>query len=202
MQIIQCHKFVFRISRFAFRKTILLKKGFYELRATSDKRRLSAFTLIELVLAIAIIGLSAMLLGPPLVNAVKGFTMMANRKSALSGARLAMERMFSETILIPSTDDIDTWTGTNFQFDIPTESNISYALNSGNLERSGVILTDDVTSLTFAYYDSSGNTASTKADIKRVGFEIVVNAGTGSGTLKTRTQAFPRRFSSAYDGFE
>lgn len=158
------------------------------------------FTLIELILAVAIIGIVAGFVGPMIYNGVKSYSLVASRKAFASEARHAMSRIEAEAILIPNTDGIDTWTPNVFQFDIPAESNINYSLSGGNLMRSGAILATNVSSLTFIYLDQNGAAAASKSAIRRIGVELVISSAQ-FGSLKVRSQIFPRRFSAAYDGF-
>jgi len=160
------------------------------------------FTLVELVLSIALIALVAFLIAPMFISGVRSYSLVADRKAALAEARLAMDRMTQEIRLIPSTDDITTWDAGQITFNKPTENNITYTLAGGNLTRNGAIMAENVDSLAFSYLDQNGDPAVAKADIERVRFEMVKGAGTGHGNLRVRNQVFPRRFSSAYAGFQ
>ena len=160
------------------------------------------FTIIELVLSVAIIGILAMLVGPMLITGGKGYNVVAKRKAILNESRLAMDRLMAEITHIPTTNDIGTFTATSLTFNTPLENNITYTLSGGNLTRSGVIITSNVSSLAFTYLDADGLATATKANIKRIGVEMAVSAGAGFGTLYIRDQAFPRRFSSAYAGYQ
>lgn len=160
------------------------------------------FTFIEILLTVAIIGIVAGLVASPLMSGIQSYSLVAHRKAALSQARLVMDRFFYEARLISDTGSIDTWTSTALQFDISSESNVAYTLNGTNLERSGVVLADNVSSLVFTYYDMNGAVADSQSEITRIQMEIVVEAGTGMGAIRVRTQVFPRRFASAYAGFQ
>jgi len=169
---------------------------------TDNLKPTQGFTLIELVLSIALIGIMAGLVGPMLTNGIKSYAMVASRKTALGQVRLSMERIAYEIRLIPNTASIDIWTGSAIQFDLPTEANISYSLTGSNLMRSGVVIADNVTVLTFSYYDSSGNPAAAVGDIYRIRFEITQNTGNGFGSITVRNTVFPRRLATAYANFQ
>lgn len=160
------------------------------------------FTLVELVLSIAIVGVLAAVVGPILIGAVKSYALVTNRQATLNSTRLAIERMSSEMKLIPSANSIDIFQASTFQFDTPSENDINYTLSSGNLLRSGAVLVSNVTSLSFAYLDANGAPTATKANIKRISVEMTINAGSGFGTLQLRTQVFPRRFAAYYANFQ
>lgn len=167
-----------------------------------SKKNRSGFTLIEMVLSIAIMAIVAGVVGPIMITGVRSYGLVEKRKSALAQVRLVMDRLSQEVRLIATTNDIDTFTSSTFQFDIPSEANINYTLSGANLTRSGVVMADGVTSISFTYYDSNGNVTATKANIWRIGVEMVLNAGTGYGSIKVRQQIFPRQFFSDYAGYQ
>ena len=160
------------------------------------------FTLVELVLTIALIAIVAGVIAPVLVGGLRSYVMISSQKAALAQVRLAMERMSAEIRLIPDTDSIDTWTSTQFQFDIPSESNVRYRLQSGDLQRGSTDLASNVSNLNFTYLNSGGNPAAAKEDIYRIGVEMTLDAAGGQGSITIRTEVFPRRFSSAYADFD
>jgi prepilin-type N-terminal cleavage/methylation domain-containing protein len=163
---------------------------------------MTGFTIIEMVLSIAIIGVLAMLVGPMLITGGKGFEIVSKRKSVLNETRLAMDRFCAEASLIPTTDDIVTFTAANLEFNTPAENNISYTVSGGSLTRKGAAVATGISNLAFTYLDANGNQTAVKADIKRIGIEFSVSAGASYGTLYIRDQVFPRRFSSAYAGYQ
>lgn len=160
------------------------------------------FTLVELLLSIAILGILAAVVGPVLGTGIRSYALTVNRKVALNSARLAVERITTETRLIATQNDIDTFTSSVFQFDLSTESNINYSLSGGSLQRSGVTLANNATALTFTYLDANGISTATKANIQRIQIELSINAGTGYGSITVRNQVFPRKFFSRYAGFQ
>lgn len=160
------------------------------------------FTIIEMVLSIAIIGVLAMLVGPMLITGGKGFDVVSKRKGVLNEARLAMDRICAEASLIATTGDIVTFTSTNFVFNTPTENNIAYTLSGGNLTRSGTTIASGIANLNFTYLDANGAATAVQANIKRIGIEFSTSAGASYGTLYIRDGVFPRRFSSAYAGYQ
>ncbi len=166
------------------------------------KPRAPGFTLIELVLTIAIMGIVIGLVGPMLYGGVRSYSLVASHKAALAQVHLAMERMTYEIRLIPATANIDTWTASDLQFDLPTEANVRYTLSGTDLQRSGIDLASNVTSLAYTYYDSSGNPAAVVDNIYRICVEMTLSAGEGFGSITVRNTIFPRRFATAYANFE
>ncbi len=158
--------------------------------------------MVEMVLAIAVIGIVAALVGPSLLGGVKGYSIVAKRSGTLNSARLAMERFSQEAALIPSAAAIDTWQALDFQFDISTEDNVRYWLNGSNFQRGAGVLCDGVTSATFTYLDADGAVAANVNDIKRIVLELRLSAGSGTGELRLRTAVYPRQLSNAYADFK
>jgi prepilin-type N-terminal cleavage/methylation domain-containing protein len=79
------------------------------------------FTIVELVLTIAIIGLLSTVVGPIIMNAMRGYTLVSARRSTLAETRQAMERMISDIQRIPSSNAIDIFTPNALQFDISAQ---------------------------------------------------------------------------------
>lgn len=155
-----------------------------------------------MVLSIAIIAVLAGVVGPILTNGFRSYTLVAKQRATLAQARLATDRIMADIRLIPDQNNIITFTSSIFQFNTINESNVTYTAGGGNLTRSGVLLADGITSLTFTYLDANGVPTATKANIQRIGYEIVANAGSGYGTITIRNQVFPRRFFADYAQFQ
>lgn len=160
------------------------------------------FTLIELILSVAIIGILAMVIAQALFTGVSSFDIVSKRKALLSDIRLAIDRMSYEITLIPDTNNIVSFSSSSLTFNIPSENNITYTLNSSNITRSSAVIAGNVSSLTFTYLDAAGASTAVKANIKRIGIEISASAGSSYGTLNVKTQAFPRRLATRYAGYQ
>jgi prepilin-type N-terminal cleavage/methylation domain-containing protein len=160
----------------------------------------AAFTLIELILSIAVLGIVGVVLSTMLIEAIKSYQLVSSRRESLTEIKLAIERMKQEINLITSQNNIDSIGDTNFQFDLPPDADINYFLDGNNLMRKNDILASNVNSLDFDFLDSNGNQTATIANIQRIRIEIVIQSPNNEGVQRIRTQIFPRNF--YYDGFE
>ncbi len=168
---------------------------------TLRKQHQKGFTLVEILLASAIVVIIGAVLAPLLINSAKQYSLVANRKNMLANARLAMDRMTYDMRFIKDTASITTFTASEFQFDNNIENNIDYILNGTNLQRSGSNLASNVTALAFTYLDANGAVTAVKANIVSIRFQITVSAGSGFGSLTLRNTVYPRRFTNAYNTF-
>ena len=165
------------------------------------KRR--GFTLVELVLSIALVGVLAGVLGVALFQGVKGFDLVSSRKSTLAQARLAMERMVREIRLIQqSSDVVNVSSTTQFNFEYPHGTSIQYALSGGNLMRNTDVLARNVNALAFTYLDGAGVATATAAQVRSVRIQLTLNAPNSHGTLTLRTQIFLRNTGNNYAAFQ
>lgn len=151
------------------------------------------FTIVELVLVIALLGIEAFVLGPPLAVAVKEYVLVSSRRQTLAEAKSAMDRMVKEIRLIPSQAAvISVASPTAFQFQYPLGTAITYALNGTALERNGTALASNVGLLEFKYYDSAGAETAVASRVRTIQIRLTINAPSGSGTLPLQTTVFLR----------
>lgn len=161
------------------------------------------FTSVELVLVIALLGIEAFMLGPPLAVAVKEYALVSSRRQALVDAQLAMDRMVKEIRLIPSSAAvIDISSSTYFQFQYPLGTTITYALNGTTLERNGKALASNVVLLEFQYFDGSFWFANTTASVRTVQIRLTLNALPNFGTMPLVTTVFLRNAGNQYQNFQ
>lgn len=162
---------------------------------------LKAFTLLELLLVVAMLAILGMILGPILGNAVQGSTVIWSRKQTLAEARNGMDRMTREIRLIPNSGVLANIGATNLQFQYPEGTDITYSLNGTNLLRNSDVLIGSVTSLAFSYYDESGNTTATAANVRSIGIQLTVLATASNSNLTLRTRVFLRNTGHDYENF-
>lgn len=160
------------------------------------------FTTIELVLVVALLGLEAFMLGPPLAVAVKEYALVSSRRQLLAEARAAMDRMVKEVRLIPSSAAVlDVSSATAFEFEYPLGTSITYALDGTDLERGGVVLASNVGLLEFKYYDSAGAETLVEAAVREVQIRLTLNDPFNSGTMPLSTRVFLRNTGNEYNDY-
>ncbi len=147
----------------------------------------AGFTLIEMIIAIVILGLLGAAAGYGLQNGALAFVNTADSVHTLGKLRVASERLVREIREIrrdpvtPGVYDITTMNATTLAFtkldatgvtlnSAPPQVTLAYSAPAGTHT-----LTDDVASLTFAYYQADGLTPATGSnDVAFIEFELVL----------------------------
>jgi prepilin-type N-terminal cleavage/methylation domain-containing protein len=168
-------------------------------------KKSNGFTLIELIIVVTIIGVIAGVVGFILLGAVDAWTFKFNRADILADGRLAMNRMVREIREIKILTSVTTATSSEFRFTIDdsgSDVDITYELDGTDLDRTedGTtnVLAQDVSALSFTYYDSDGDTISSPAvnpsetDIRRV--QVDLTLAKNGENVYLRSQSIPRNF--------
>jgi len=162
---------------------------------------MKGFTLIELVLSIALIGIMAFAIGPGLAAGVKSYDLITTRKQMLGSSRAGMDRMVREIRLIPGSAQVTSIGASSFQFQYPAGTSITYSLSGTNLMRNSDILISDVSALTFTYYGETDVVTATAASVRSVGIQFT---STGHGSIPSytlRTRVFLRNTGNNYANY-
>ena len=165
--------------------------------------RKKGFTFIELVLTIVIIGIIAGVAAQVLIRGIDAYSLITNRKDALQHARVGMDRMVLELMLIRSTDlTYISNTRINF-FDAQGYStNFRQATVSSypELYRGDDFLSGRIAAFDFDFYQSNGSSTSSASSVRRINIELTVQGLGSAGTVPLRTEVFPRKF--MYSNFQ
>lgn len=165
-------------------------------------KKIFGFTLVELVLVIAMIGILGAVLGPGLGTALRGYDVIVSRRTTLAQARSAMDRIVHEIRLIGSPSDIlDVSSSSSFQFEYPNNVSITYSLSGTDLLRDSDVLASPVSSLEFKYYRGSGAETATPSQVRRVQVTFTLTAPGSHGSLTLRTNVYLRALSDRYADF-
>lgn len=158
--------------------------------------------MIETVLALVV---GAMIVGvttESMLNNVDSYTFIANRKAALGDARYAMNRI-SQELLTVNTGNLTTTGSTKIIFTDDSGASVEFKLAANGTKlgifRNADLLVDNVSSFTFAYYDSNGTqldplAAGTPAAAKRIKFTVTTQAVDNEGNITLSTIVTPRDF--------
>mgnify|MGYP001598238381 CR=1 FL=1 len=160
-----------------------------------------SFTLIELVITMAVLvamgwmGISALLAG------VDSWSMFIQRKELLSDGRMAVDRMAREIRMIKNITSVLTADAAAFSFTDTNNNNLSFTLNSSVIERAENEATngllDNVSNLSFTYYDTNNSVILTPAvspletNIRRIRISITLLKG-ASRQVNLQTDTWPR----------
>ena len=165
-------------------------------------RKRQGFTLVELIIVITIVGIIAGVVGSILLKAIDAWTFKFKRNDILWDGRLAINRMVREIREIKDLASVTTASGSEFRFLNVDDADITYNLSSTDLNRTedGVtnLLAEDVSSLSFTYYDSNGSTISaptvspSDTDIRRVRIDLTLTKG--GENVYLQSQGVPRNF--------
>lgn len=159
------------------------------------------FTLIEMILAITLLGIVAAVIAIPLSQGVKGWFQATSREGITQSGRIGIERMVREIRNTArksnNTPCISSATGASFSFsdasgNLTTCNSIAFTLATPYIQRTDASgtsnLADNVNSMTIQYYDKNNqcmlaqpNCPSpigvTITDIRRLSIEIVSTQG-------------------------
>ncbi|PIR17784.1 MAG: hypothetical protein COV46_02745 [Deltaproteobacteria bacterium CG11_big_fil_rev_8_21_14_0_20_49_13] len=155
------------------------------------------FTLIELLLTIIVVAIISGVSAQVLVRGIEIYSLIANRRDALEHARVGMDRMVSELLLVKSLD-ITSISNTNISFKDINGSSTSFRratqYNTIDLFRGSDFLAGQVALLDFDYYKSDGSPANFTWDVRRINIELTIQTIGGYGDVPLRTEVFPRNF--------
>src|SRR5688500_15836741 len=136
-------------------------------------RRVEGFSLLELILVIAILGVLAAFVGPVVFNAMRSYDQMQRGAQTQAKMRYAIERMGREIreIRRQVTDatfpDVSSMTANSLAFvkSNGTSVAIGVAGNQINLAYSTVsaVLTDQLGSFSLSYFHTAGTTVAARA---------------------------------------
>lgn len=150
------------------------------------------FTLIEMVLSIALLGIVGVLTMSLFVESLSTFSLLSDRRESLEEARITVEKIKREVELLEETVDITTFTDTNFTFTLPSEGSISFTKSGSQILRNADVLSENVNLLNFDYLDQNGAETAVAADIRRIRFEVVIDSSQNHGSHRVRSQVFLR----------
>ena len=172
-----------------------------------SKKKSSGFTFVETILTVVIITAISGVAAKVLLTGLDVYSLIVNRHDAIQTARLSMERMVDETLLV-KTINILGLTNTRFSFRDIYNNSTNFKTKTVTMDGQSVqciyrdddFLAGNVTFLDFDYMKADGTSTILAWQVKRVNIDINVEAPANAGTVHLRTEVFPRNF--MYDNFE
>lgn len=153
------------------------------------------FTLIEMIIVIVITAILASVGVPLLVNLANSFQFSIARKNLSESAEVTLRRMDREIRRLRNIESISTATSTTYAFTDIDNYIIQYARSGSTLQRTlnvtTDILADNVTSLTFTYYDDFGNITAVLTNIRLIQIDITISKD--ANTINYRALVRPFR---------
>jgi len=170
-------------------------------------RKQHGFTFVETILAIIIVAAIAGVAAKVLTAGLDVYSLVVNRHDASQTARLAMERMVDEIVMIESTDILGT-TNTRFSFRDIDGHSTNFKSKTASLRGQSVpciyrdddFLAGNISFLDFDYLKEDGSSTIWFWLVRRINIDFSVEAPANAGTVHLRTDVFPRNF--MYDNFE
>jgi prepilin-type N-terminal cleavage/methylation domain-containing protein len=167
-------------------------------------KQLKGFTLLEMVLVIAVLSIISVMASKPLTQGYQTYLSSTNAIKSDWQARYALERMVRELRSTSTAGGITTATSSSITFTDINLHSITYALSGTSLVRtdsqglnSAQILADGIKTLTFIYYDSAGSVISTPiaSPITTVKYvKITLQVTLNGSNFSATTTAFLRRY--------
>jgi prepilin-type N-terminal cleavage/methylation domain-containing protein len=169
----------------------------------------AGLTLIEIVVAIAVMGIVILAVTPFLKTNLKSYTTVRAGKNTLDMARIGFNRIISEMRRIQGPIEIRNQTAATIEFDGMFSRNdvletkiIIYTYNqpAGVVTRSenyggAFTLIENVSSFQIEYLDNNGNAAATYAQIWRL--RVSMTVGSGADAVQFIQEIHPKRFGNA-----
>lgn len=173
----------------------------------AKRKKKHGFTFVETILAIVIVGAIASVAAKVLTSGLDVYSLVVNRHDASHRARLSMERMVDEIVLINS-GDILGMSNTRLRFrdsdgistDFKQQTVTYQGRSTPCLYRGDDFLAENVGSFDFDYYTSTGSSTIWAAQVRRINIELTIEAMADAGSIHLRTDVFPRNF--MYSNFE
>lgn len=166
-----------------------------------------AFTFIETVLAVVVVGAIAGVAAKVLTSGLDVYSLIVNRHDASQTARLAMERMVDEILMVDSSEI--TWMADN-RFGFRDVDGVSTNFKSYTVSKNGLsvpciyrdedFLAGNVIYLDFDYLKSDGTSTIWAPLVRLINIDFTVEAPANAGSIHLRTNVFPRSF--MYSNFE
>ena len=138
-----------------------------------------AFTLIELVIVIVIVGITAGMAVPTVLHSVDSWLLVKEERDLLANSRVSLNRMVREIRQIKDTDSITTFTSGQFAFVDIDDNAIDFSQSGNQLLRNSDVLTRRLKTsggLTFTYLDSDDIVTADKNDVYIVRINLVLES--------------------------
>jgi prepilin-type N-terminal cleavage/methylation domain-containing protein len=162
------------------------------------------FTLVEMILAIVIVGIIAGVSAKILLSGLNTYEFISDRKDITQNARIGMERIVDELILVkwweiilPMKDETFNFTdefGNITSFNMGTMGTITV------LQRGTDFLAGPLSVLNFDYLKGDDSAAHQNWDVKKINVRFSIDSLRGHGGIALKTEVFPRN--NMYDDFK
>ena len=119
------------------------------------KKTQFGYTMLELVMAIALLGIIAGVMAKMFVWGIDIFDFVSNRKDVLQTSRIGIEILVRDLRAIKSASDINSASSSQLDFYNLDDENVIFVYNSGVFTRNSNNMIEGLSSFQFTYYDVS-----------------------------------------------
>ena len=138
------------------------------------------FTLIEMVLAIAILAASTMVASSMMINGIETYGRVTERRQALRSGRFALMVMRKQLeVIADPANHISSISSSGITF-LPTDSTTysNYSISGNQLSKDGNVLAGSLTNNSaFSFFDAAGNSTNNAGNVASI--QIVLELDTG-----------------------
>lgn len=150
-----------------------------------SNKKTKAFTLIEIIIVIVIVGILASISAPMIYKAAQASTQEYNVSNVSGQARLALTRMVRELRMIRSNSASDLTMGADqITFTTVDGQTITYLLSGTTLMRNSQALANDISALSFTYQDGAGETTAVVGDIRYITISLTATSDDSSVSVQ------------------
>lgn len=151
------------------------------------------FTLFEVVIVIVILSVVISIGGVLLGVGFKGGFASKNSIYSASIGRVALKRMAADINNVHNASASGLTLGTNsFTFVLSDGNSVSYYLSGTDLMRNSKVLANDISALSFAYYDQVFSSTAIPANVRCIAINLTVSYQSNTNNLVT--MVCPRNF--------
>lgn len=145
---------------------------------------------------IVLVGIISGFIANLLFYEVNLYTRLIDMTSSTQITRNTLQMLARDLRHISAPDSIHQASADSVRFDDVNNTMISYKFTGGKIYRNNDLLQDNISALTFEYFDDSGNALSTPVSnpgqIRSIDIEVTAAVGDQSMTFNTTVQ--PRNF--------
>lgn len=153
-----------------------------------------AFTLIEVIISLVLIGILAAIAGMGLVKIAEGYVFAKQNAETVQKSQIAIARIVKELGAATTISTTPAPTATSVTYTRPGPVTNAITLSGGLLQINGTTLINNVTGFTLTYFDAAGAPTTTVPNIRRIGITLTVNGANNTPITFDNNNVFMQEF--------
>lgn len=158
--------------------------------------RQRAYSLLELILVITMLGIIAGVLASMLLWGVNMFSFVSDRMDMVQTSRISMKILDKSLRDLQGTNDIVSASSTELNFFNPDSEHIVFSYANGVLSKNGQSMVEGLSAFLFTYFKMAGDTIATPvadpSEIWKIRFTM--RATVNNKPVRLESSVIPRRF--------